>query len=441
MGKTAGIMRDSIASKYAQKRVPISVIIATSMAIALSPAIGKSISLAEPLADTTSKAELVSSLFSKSESERTWSVDSIFSDVGIQNPGPRETRARDNLLWLFSNSTDASQINDVVNDYFSAKGLNRRSLLLLGDVVGEIKGKGVPVVSPAALVVNLVYVNGDSTSANLRTVPNSVFVVMSGFENTYDKYCGSGTGAQSAEPITETANDTQHVWNGSMTALPQKPAIAEPKAPAVAKHNMPVDNTRVTQPKQSKPAFAAKYKPRPVHAAVAKIANAIKDAKKKHHEHHAAPVIRNMPADQQIVAAAEPAKNSVLSRLGNLWAKKDKVNKGMICVSAALTALFFTCALYLRHLRVSANRKEKKALRRARKVLLSNSTNKARPHLDFESITNRAYELARKRRDTAGARMFLRSIKTELKSGFLLTDQRMIGFSARINSLSDAQKR
>jgi hypothetical protein len=436
MVKAEGVWRNNTASKYAQKRVPISVIIATGMAVALSPTIGKSISFAEPLADTTSKAELVSSLFSKSESERTWSVDSIFSDVGIQKPTAREAKARDNLLWLFSNSTDASQINDVVNDYFSAKGLNRRSLLLLGDVVGEIKGKGVPVVSPGTLVLHMVYVNGDSTSANLRSIPNSVFVVMDGLENTYDKYCGSGTGAQAAEPATTTANDTQHVWNGSMTAVPQKPAIAEPKAPAVAKQNLPTDNTRVTQPRASKPAFAAKPKPRPVHAAAAKITKIIKEAKKKHHEHHAASIIRHVHAAQQTVAAAEPAKNAEPSGFAKFLATEKKIIRyatyGIIAVIGLLGLGAGARALYLR---IADNGREKKALKTARKVLLSNSMYRITPALDFESITKRAYELAKKRRDRAGAKMFLRAIKAELKKGFLLGDPRMMEFSRKINSL------
>jgi hypothetical protein len=464
-----------------------------ALTIALSPAAGKSIANSSPLVDASPRAAAVSALLSKSGPKIAWPVDSLFSDVDIDigKLSPKENRARDNLVWLFSNATNEAQVNGVISDYFKARGLNHRSLMLLGDVAGELKSGGTQAVSPGALVLYLVYVNGDSASANLRPVPNSVFLVKSGLEPTYDRYCSQGAGAQ---PANEGNADQAGKADTSLKAEP--PANPNP-SPAIATARVSPDNTSV-QPKrpalepqrmQTPPENAAVQPHKPVvkhaNAPAGKLTAYLKhkaDVKKQAVAHPA----KHKSVVQKKAAAVGPANGSTPSRIRNIWDKagsdllawEKNAAKGIgeagknlwtggknaakaigdetrnfwvkeieiirdIAYGTIALAALLGLAGGIRALRfwASPSGREIRALKGARKALLIESAGRAKPSLEFRSIARSAFEVAKEKADPREARKSLRSIRAELKKGFMLSDPRMMRFKARIDAAYGIPKR
>jgi hypothetical protein len=485
-------------------------------------AAGLAVSLALPAKAIASNTPLFDSTPAAASA---WAANPLFSGYGAEGLSRGEKRARENMIWLFSNTTDSAQTNKIIKSYFEAKGVSNRSLSLLGNIIGEIRSeKGeYHLTAPSELALYILFEKGDK--ARLRYVPQSPLLVMMGMDDVYSQYCAGGPGPEA--PATATSTDSKpYSWEGA-TAQASKPETKTAAPETTVLFLQPGKDGTVypgpyalkvvcppkPKPDTAKPAPAPKpqepvaQKPVPQVSQVPFTANEemVRDLCAVHERQmrtayneqgrlirsndslkrkagslqHKVDSLKKLTKHKHkkpvgSIAAVKPVEQKETPE-PSFWAKAkhvfmygmDQLFKGDSTLAqrqwghstspsstfsgkarpaaGVFASLFAGAGLiwlaFALNRKLSPKQRKKKALIAARAIIARNSASRNLPDLDFRSITRRALEIARKRRDTLAAHMFLNQVRSALEKGYPLeTSPEMIDFSIKASSIGIEQR-
>ncbi|MCX6773889.1 MAG: hypothetical protein NTY68_02710 [Candidatus Micrarchaeota archaeon] len=150
-----------------------------------------------------------------------YSIYSVLDEVGIERTSSKYDKMKSSVIWLFDASSDLQKTKEIYNIYFENLGINKRSVKLFCNVANELSKKDSVSVTPTDLVNQLAYINGDTAKKELRTIPHSVFYVISRIGPAFDALSGK----EQEKPAGPARNDT--IKPAEPESIPV--AIAEPK--------------------------------------------------------------------------------------------------------------------------------------------------------------------------------------------------------------------
>ena len=162
-------------------------------------------------------------------------ADSLFENAGIYALGAREKKAAESITWLVSSNLNQHGIDSTVELYFTAMGVNRKSILLLGRVADEMRSDGEAVLS-GSLMRYLKFKKGDPKKG-LRPIPHSVFYVAVSLENAekMPRRFIIGHPSKSAPAVQISSLDSMFIAQTDTVPIIAAASVAAPKPPAAVK--------------------------------------------------------------------------------------------------------------------------------------------------------------------------------------------------------------